>query len=80
MKTVILALSYAFCWGVGLTLTKIVLSEITATTLLILQLLASVTFLATACYLKDRQLPFTWSHLNSDLAASDLNVKTKGAC
>jgi drug/metabolite transporter (DMT)-like permease len=68
MKTVILALSYAFCWGVGLTLTKIVLSEITATTLLILQLLASVTFLATACYLKDRQLPFTWSHLKQGVA------------
>lgn len=68
MKTVILALSYAFCWGVGLTLTKIALAEITATTLLIIQLIASVTFLATVCYFKDRQLPFTWSHLKQGFA------------
>jgi len=68
MKTVILALSYAFCWGVGLTLTKIALSEITATTLLIIQLLASVTFLAIACYFQARQLPFTWSNLKQGVA------------
>jgi len=63
-----IALSYAFCWGVGVTLTKIALSEISATTLLIIQLSSSVIFLATACYLKDRQLPFSWQHLKRGFA------------
>lgn len=63
-----MALSYAFCWGVGVTLTKIALSEISATTLLIIQLSSSVAFLATACYVRDRQLPFSWKHLKQGFA------------
>jgi len=63
MNNIVIALSYAFCWGVGVTLTKIALSEISETTLLIIQLSSSVIFLATACYLRDRQLPFSWQHL-----------------
>jgi drug/metabolite transporter (DMT)-like permease len=68
MNKIIIALSYAFCWGVGVTLTKIALSEISATTLLIIQLSSSVIFLAAACYLKDRQLPFSWQHVKQGFA------------
>ena len=68
MKNVLMALSYAFCWGCGVTLTKIALSEIAATTLLIMQLFASVLFLAGACYVRDRQLPFSWHHLQQGIA------------
>jgi len=63
MNHIIIPLGYAFCWGVGITLTKIALSEITPTTLLIIQLLSSVLFLSTICYWKDRQLPFSWNQL-----------------
>ena len=68
MNNIIIPLSYAFCWGVGVTLTKIALSEIVATTLLVIQLLSSVLFLATVCYLKDRQLPLSWRHLKQGVA------------
>jgi drug/metabolite transporter (DMT)-like permease len=68
MNNIIIALSYAFCWGVGVTLTKIALSQISATTLLIIQLSSSVIFLATACYLRDRQLPFSCQHLKQGFA------------
>jgi drug/metabolite transporter (DMT)-like permease len=68
MNPIIIALSYAFCWGVGLTLTKIALSEIRPATLLIIQLLASITFLAIACYCQNRQLPFSWNHLKQGFA------------
>ncbi len=68
MNKIIIALSYAFCWGVGVTLTKIALSEITATTLLTIQLLSSVLFLATVCCLKERQLPFSWQRLKQGFA------------
>ncbi|NJL41329.1 MAG: EamA family transporter [Leptolyngbyaceae cyanobacterium SM1_4_3] len=44
MNSIIIALSYAFCWGVGITLTKIALTEISPTTLLTIQVLASVIF------------------------------------
>jgi drug/metabolite transporter (DMT)-like permease len=64
----ITALSYAFCWGVGLTLTKIALAEIRPTTLLIIQLMSSVSFLAIACYCQDRQLPFSWDNLKQGYA------------
>lgn len=67
-KNIVISLSYAFCWGVGVTLTKIALSEITATTLLIIQLLSSVLFLSTICYLKNRQLPFSWNSLKQGFA------------
>ncbi|MDA0867554.1 MAG: DMT family transporter, partial [Cyanobacteria bacterium] len=63
-----IALSYAFCWGVGVTLTKIALSEISATTLLIIQLSASVLFLAIACTITQRPLPFSWHHLKQGRA------------
>jgi drug/metabolite transporter (DMT)-like permease len=68
MNKIIIALSYAFCWGVGVTLTKIALSEIAPTTLLVIQLLSSVLFLATVCYLKERQLPFSWQRLKQGFA------------
>ncbi|WP_088891740.1 DMT family transporter [Leptolyngbya ohadii] len=68
MNRILLALGYAFCWGVGVTLTKVALSEISATTLLILQLLSSVVFLLFICYGHDRQLPFSWRHLQQGMA------------
>ncbi|MBE7382570.1 MAG: DMT family transporter [Leptolyngbya sp. SIO1E4] len=68
MSNIIIALGYAFCWGVGVTLTKIALSEISATTLLIIQLASSVLFLATVCSLKGYQLPFSWTHLKQGRA------------
>jgi drug/metabolite transporter (DMT)-like permease len=68
MNNIAIALGYSFCWGVGVTLTKISLSAIPAPTLLIIQLSSSVLFLATACYLKDRQLPFSWKHLQQGIA------------
>ncbi|MBD2464207.1 DMT family transporter [Oscillatoria sp. FACHB-1407] len=68
MRRIGLPLGYSFCWGVGVTLTKIALTEITATTLLVIQLLSSVAFLAIACYLKTRQLPFSFRHLHRGFA------------
>jgi drug/metabolite transporter (DMT)-like permease len=68
MKTTFIALSYAFCWGVGLTLAKLALSEISVTTLLIIQLLSSVLFLYTICFVKDRQLPLSIRHLQQGAA------------
>ena len=68
MNNIILALSYAFCWGIGVTLTKIALSKIAATTLLVIQLLSSVLFLTTVCYARDRQLPCSWRHLKQGVA------------
>lgn len=68
MINIVIALSYAFCWGVGVTLTKIALSEIAAPTLLIVQLSSSVLFLVIACYFCDRQLPFSWNHLKQGFA------------
>jgi uncharacterized membrane protein len=63
MNNIIFALGYAFCWGVGVTLTKVALSEIAATTLLTIQLLSSVLFLSTICFFRERQLPFSWKLL-----------------
>jgi drug/metabolite transporter (DMT)-like permease len=68
MNNIILALGYALCWGVGVTLTKVALSEIAATTLLLIQLASSVLFLSTLCYFKNRQFPFSWSHLKQGVA------------
>ena len=68
MTKIIISLSYAFCWGVGVTLTKIALSKITATTLLTIQLLSSVLFLTIVCYLKEHQLPFSWQRLKQGFA------------
>lgn len=68
MKNLLLAIGYAFCWGVGVTLTKIALADIKATTLLIIQLSASVLFLAAVCYGRDRELPFSKSHLRQGVA------------
>lgn len=68
MNQIILPLSYAFCWGVGVTLTKIALSEIPATTLLIIQLLSSVLFLTSVCYFRERHIPFSWPSLKQGFA------------
>lgn len=68
MKTTLIALSYAFCWGMGLTLAKLALAEISVTTLLIIQLLSSVLFLYTACYVKERKLPLSIKNLKQGMA------------
>ncbi len=68
MNKSIIALSYAFCWGLGVTLTKIALAEVTAATLLVIQLFSSVLFLTTICYIKDNKLPFSWQRLKQGLA------------
>lgn len=68
MNSILIALGYACFWGVGVTLTKIALSEIPPTTLLVIQLSASVALLATACYLRDGQLPFSWRNLKQGFA------------
>lgn len=68
MKNILITLSYAFCWGVGMTLAKLVLSEISATTLLVIQLLSSVLFLYIVCYLKERRLPLSWRNLKQGKA------------
>jgi drug/metabolite transporter (DMT)-like permease len=59
MKNFLLPLGYASCWGVGLTLSKIALIEISPTTLLIVQLLSSVVFLYAACYIRNRKVPLS---------------------
>ncbi|MEM9977726.1 MAG: DMT family transporter [Cyanobacteria bacterium P01_D01_bin.2] len=64
----IIALSYACCWGVGVTLTKVALTEIAPTTLLIIQLVSSVLFLMVICYVREGQLPFSWQHLKQGYA------------
>lgn len=68
MKNALIPLSYAFCWGVGMTLAKLALSEISATTLLVIQLLSSVLFLYIVCYLKERKLPLSLSSLKQGKA------------
>lgn len=68
MKTTLIALSYAFCWGIGLSLAKLALTEISATTLLMIQLLSSVLFLYTACYMKERKLPLSIKNLKQGIA------------
>jgi drug/metabolite transporter (DMT)-like permease len=68
MSNIIVALSYAFCWGIGATLTKLTLSGIPAATLLITQLLSSVLFLTSVYYLKRRQLPFASRILKQGVA------------
>lgn len=68
MKTTLIALSYAFCWGTGLTLAKIALAEISVTTLLVIQLLSSVLFLYIACYLKEHKIPLSFKNLKQGIA------------
>lgn len=57
MSNRFIALGYAFCWGIKVTLTKVALSDIALTTLLVIQLSSSELFLAVVSYLKDCQLP-----------------------
>ncbi len=57
MKHLIISLGYACCWGVGTTLAKLALTEISPTTLLIIQLLASVLFLYALLYCQKQRLP-----------------------
>lgn len=68
MNNILLALSYAFCWGVGQTLTKIALSRIPATTLLIIQLLSGVAFLAVIYAFKHQRFPFSQTTLKQGVA------------
>lgn len=68
MKYSLIALSYAFCWGVGLTLAKIALTEISPTTLLIIQLLSSVLFLSVVCYFRHGKLPLGIKNLKQGVA------------
>jgi drug/metabolite transporter (DMT)-like permease len=68
MKNLSIVLGYPFCWGVGMTLAKLSLSEISATTLLIIQLLSSVLFLCLVCYFRKRQLPLCWKNLQQGIA------------
>lgn len=68
MNNTVVALGYAFCWGVGATLTKIALSRIPAATLLVIQLLSSVLFLTAIYYLKHRQFPFSLKSLKQGTA------------
>lgn len=68
MKHVLLALGYAFCWGIGVTLTKIALSGIDTPPLLIIQLSSGVLFLLIVCYLQEGKLPVSWSRLKQGYA------------
>ena len=68
MKYSLIALSYAFCWGVGLTLAKIALTEISPTTLLIIQLSSSVLFLYAVCYFQEGRLPLGIKSLKQGIA------------
>lgn len=63
MKNSLIALSYASCWGVGLTLSKIALAEISPTTLLMIQLISSVLFLFVVCYFKEGKIPVSLKNL-----------------
>lgn len=68
MNNIVVALSYAFCWGIGATLTKITLSGVPTATLLVVQLLSGVLFLTSIYYLKRRQLPFSSKSLKQGVA------------
>lgn len=68
MRNTLIALGYAFCWGVGITLAKLALAEISPTTLLTIQLVSSVLFLYTICYLKERKLPLSCKSLRQGIA------------
>ncbi len=68
MKSTLLALGYAFCWGIGVTLTKIALSGIVPTVLLIIQISSGVLFLLLVCFLQERKLPLSWSYLKQGYA------------
>lgn len=68
MNNIVVALSYAFCWGIGATLTKLTLSGVPTATLLIIQLLSGVLFLTSIYYLKRRQLPFSSKSLKQGVA------------
>ena len=68
MKGMFIALGYAFCWGVGVTLTKIALSGVTPTTLLIIQLSSGVIFLLLVCFVEGHKLPVSWPYLKQGYA------------
>ena len=68
MNSTLIAIGYAFCWGMGVTLTKVALSAMTPTTLLIIQLFSSVLFLMTVCRLTAQPLPFSWQQLKQGIA------------
>jgi drug/metabolite transporter (DMT)-like permease len=68
MNAVLIPVGYAFCWGVGTTLAKLALAEISAPTLLLIQLSVSVVFLYGVCYWKSERLPLTWRSLKRGVA------------
>lgn len=68
MNSILLALSYAFCWGVGQTLTKITLSGIPAATLLVIQLSSSVLFLTTLYVITHGHFPFSLKSFKQGVA------------
>lgn len=59
MKYTALGISYAFCWGFGVSLSKLALSEISAATLLTIQLISSLLFLNTIYFFKNGRLSFS---------------------
>jgi drug/metabolite transporter (DMT)-like permease len=59
MNNIAIVVSYACCWGVCVTLTKLTLSGIPTATLIAIQLLTSVLFLTTIYTFKYRQFPFS---------------------
>jgi drug/metabolite transporter (DMT)-like permease len=68
MNNIAIIVSYAFCWGVGVTLTKLTLSGIPVATLIPIQLLSSVLFLTTIYSFKYRQSPFSSNILKQGAA------------
>jgi drug/metabolite transporter (DMT)-like permease len=68
MNNIAIIVSYAFCWGVGVTLTKLTLSGIPVATLIPIQLLSSVLFLITIYSFKYRQFPFSSNILKQGAA------------
>jgi drug/metabolite transporter (DMT)-like permease len=68
MNNIAIVVSYAFCWGVGVTLTKLTLSGIPVATLIPIQLLSSVLFLTTIYSFKYRQFPFSSKSLKQGAA------------
>ena len=68
MKHISLALGYACCWGIGVTLTKMALSGIAPSPLLIIQLSSGVLLLLAVCYAQEGKLPVSWPHLKKGYA------------
>lgn len=68
MTHILMALGYAFCWGVGTSLAKLAMVELSPLSLLVIQLLASVLFLYGLCYWQHRTMPLSWRSLRQGVA------------